>query len=68
MNKNLTGQQVLSRMRRGDLPINRWGTSGMLFDDGARTSGKVLRRLVDLDAVVPPVGGSGIRPYQLIEQ
>ena len=37
----------------------------MLFDDGARTSGKVLRRLVDLDAVVPPVGGSGIRPYQL---
>jgi hypothetical protein len=72
MKKNLTSRQVLSRMRRGDLPINQashlWGVPGLLFKDGARSTGLVLRRLVALDAVVPPppeIGGSGLRTYQL---
>ena len=63
--KNLSSRQVISRMRRGDLPINRWGTCGMLFDDGARTSGRVLRTLMKSNAVVRPTGGSGLRPYRL---
>ena len=65
MKKNLTSRQVLSRMRRGDLPINRASQHGhgLLFKDGARSTGLVLRRLVALDAVVPPTENLGT--YQL---
>jgi hypothetical protein len=67
MKKNLTSRQVLSRMRRGDLPINRASLHGpgLLFKDGTQSTGLVLRRLVALDAVVPPIYGSGLRTYQL---
>ena len=63
--QKLSGRQVVTRMRGGDLPINRWGSGGMLFDDGSITSGMVSRRLVKSGVVVPPVGGSGLRPYTL---
>ena len=47
------------------MPINRWGTSGMLFDDGAIASGTVSRRLIQSAVIVRPSGGSGLRPYTL---
>lgn len=44
--KTLTGREVISRMKKGDLPTYGGGyTEGGFFDDGVRAARGVMRRL-----------------------